>query len=135
MRRIALEEHFASPLYRQQLPDPPGRAIVHADRSAQLGHEVEAHLVDLAERRVAAMDDAGIDVQVLSLTSPGCEALEAGRAIGVARDANDRMREAIDAYPSRFAAFAALPMGDPRAAVVELDRAVGELGFKGALLN
>jgi 2,3-dihydroxybenzoate decarboxylase len=38
-------------------------------------------------------------------------------------------------HPTRFAGFAALPTADPRASVEELERAVGKLGFKGAMIH
>jgi predicted TIM-barrel fold metal-dependent hydrolase len=66
---------------------------------------------------------------------PGLEHSQADRAVPVARAFNDRVAEAVAAHPDRFAAFAALPTADPRAAAEELGRAVRELGFKGALVN
>ncbi|WP_327582358.1 amidohydrolase family protein [Nonomuraea sp. NBC_00507] len=81
------------------------------------------------------MDAAGIDLQVLSHTVPGPGILDATRAVPAARAANDALAEAVAAYPHRFAGFAALPTPDPRAAARELERAVSELGMRGALLN
>jgi predicted TIM-barrel fold metal-dependent hydrolase len=81
------------------------------------------------------MDAAGIDMQVLSLTSPGTEQLYAAAATAIAREANDRVAEAVRAYPIRFAGFASLPTADPQAAVAELERTIHEYGFKGAMIN
>jgi predicted TIM-barrel fold metal-dependent hydrolase len=81
------------------------------------------------------MDAAGVDVQVLSHNQPGCQALDADRAVPLAREVNDLLFEAVKAHPDRFAGFAALPTADPAAAVKELDRAVTRLGFKGAMVN
>jgi predicted TIM-barrel fold metal-dependent hydrolase len=92
-------------------------------------------LCDLGEGRVAAMDEAGIDVQVLSLTSPGVEQLDAPEAVALAREANDFLTEAVRRYPDRLAGFAALPTPAPEAAVEELERTVLGNGFVGAMIN
>jgi predicted TIM-barrel fold metal-dependent hydrolase len=134
MRIIALEEHVATPLYASKNVRVTRTSTV-GDRSAKLGHDIRAELLDLGASRLAAMDAAGIDVQVLSLTMPGAQAFDAASAPAIARDANDRIREAIAAHPTRFAGFAALPTADPAAAATELDRAVRQLGFKGAMIN
>jgi predicted TIM-barrel fold metal-dependent hydrolase len=81
------------------------------------------------------MDAAGIDVQVLSLTAPGVEQLDATEAVALAREANDRLADAVRRHPSRFAAFAALPTAAPETAADELERTVREHGFKGAMIN
>jgi hypothetical protein len=91
--------------------------------------------MDLGDGRIAEMDAQGIDVQVLSMAQPGLEHTGPQQAVPVARAFNDRVAEAVAAHPDRFAAFAALPTSDPAAAAQELARAVGELGFKGALVN
>ena len=81
------------------------------------------------------MDEAGIDMQVLSHANPGLQKMDAETAVRLARIANDRLAETVRAHPDRFAAFAAIPTPDPKAAADELDRAVTQLGFKGALIN
>jgi predicted TIM-barrel fold metal-dependent hydrolase len=81
------------------------------------------------------MDATGIDLQVVSLTMPGCEGFEPETAIAMATDANDRLAEAIRAHPSRLAGFASLPTANPATAAKELERAVTKLGFKGAMIN
>jgi predicted TIM-barrel fold metal-dependent hydrolase len=133
MRVITLEEHFASPLQNERTRGQP--KAVFKDRSAHIGHDIEAELNDIGARRLAAMDAAGIDVQVLSLTQPGPECYDPDVAIVMARDANDLMHAAVTAHPTRFAAFAALPMTDPEAAVVEFERALTKLNFRGAMIN
>ncbi len=135
MKRIAVEEHFITPMCREKLPPTFGRAEDLAMTNERLGHDAPRELLDLGARRIAAMDRAGIDVQVLSLTNPGCQAFDADIAVPRARDANDRLAEAIKAYPSRFAGFAALPTADPPEAAKELERCVTQLGFKGAMIN
>jgi 2,3-dihydroxybenzoate decarboxylase len=93
-------------------------------------------LADMVELRLADMDAHGVDVQVLSLTSPGLEGIEdPADAVSAARRCNDYLAEAIAAHPARFAGFAALPLQDPDAAVAELRRAVEDLGLVGVLHN
>ena len=135
MKIIALEEHYETPRHVQAFPATPRRARNMADRSKELGHDVNAELLDIGKSRIAAMDAAGIDLQVLSLTIPGCQGLEAAAAIPMAREANDLVHEAVKSHPGRFAAFAALPTADPKASVQELERAVTRLGFKGTMIN
>ena len=81
------------------------------------------------------MDEAGIDLQVLSHSIPGLQGVDAATAVPLARRVNDRLAETVRAHPDRFAAFAALPTADPRAAADELERTVTKLGFKGAMIN
>jgi predicted TIM-barrel fold metal-dependent hydrolase len=132
MRIIALEEHFIMPREEQNLPPGAHRGN---DREKLLGFDVVAALLDLGASRLAAMDAAGIDVQVLSHNQPGCQALDGATAVPAAREVNDLLFEAIKAHPDRFLGLAALPTADPAAAVKELDRAVSKLGFKGAMIN
>jgi uncharacterized protein len=132
MRTIALEEHFATPAFL----DGPDRRL--KERAEQLGGRFAAlidQLVDIGDGRVAAMDSAGVDVQALSLTAPGVEQLEVEEAKSFARETNAFQAEAIRRHPARFFGLAALPIADPPAAVAELERAVGEGGFKGVVIN
>ncbi len=135
MRIITLEDHFATELFNAKSPPDVPRERWYRDRSNHLGHDIEGELNDIGASRIAAMDAAGIDLQVLSLTTPGAQGFEADLAIPIAIDANDRTRDAILAWPGRFAGFASLPTADPQAAVRELERAVTQLGFKGAMIN
>lgn len=124
MRTIALEEHFWIP----ELAAAPGTGI-----RALFGPALDDQLRDLGESRLADMDAAGIDVQVISHATPAAQAAPDGTSL--ARQANDRLAAAIAKYPERFAGFATLPTADPEAAATELERAVGDLGFVGALVN
>ena len=132
MKTILVEEHFMSPGFAEG----PGRNFVE---NAKKGgdHQVKAleQLTDVGKKRIAAMDEAGIDMQVLSISSPGAEQLEASEAIGVVREANDFLADAVQEYPERFAGFAILPTAAPDKAVEELDLMVHKHGFKGALIN
>jgi uncharacterized protein len=132
MRTIALEEHFATPAY---LEGPARRLKEQAERAGGRFAALIAELVDVDDGRFAAMDAAGVDVQALSLTAPGVEQLEVEEAKSFARSTNAALAEAIRRHPTRFFGLAALPTADPPAAVAELDRVVGEHGFKGVVIN
>jgi 2,3-dihydroxybenzoate decarboxylase len=135
MKIIAIEEHVTTSLYEESNPARARRSSSLGERSARLGHDIPSELLNISNTRIAAMNEAGIDVQVLSLTVPGGQGMDAAGAIKVTRDANDRMADAARAHPGRFAAFAALPTADVAASVKELERTVKELGFKGTMIN
>jgi hypothetical protein len=132
MRTITLEEHFASPTFF----DGPGREFKeNALRSGGRFAKIIEQLGDIGDKRVAEMDAAGIDMQVLSLQYPGTEQLEGAEALAMAREANDYLGAAVKKHPTRFAGLAALPTAAPDKAADELERRVRQDGFKGALIN
>jgi uncharacterized protein len=81
------------------------------------------------------MDDADVDVAVLSLATPGVEQLDGPEAVRLARACNDELAKAVGRYPDRLAGFATVPISAPDAAADELERAVREHGFVGAVIN
>lgn len=132
MRTITLEEHYVTSGFLEG----PGREFL--DRAAAAANRMTrilSQLRDLDTGRIAEMDAAGIDVQVLSLNSPGVEQLAAPEAIALAREANEAVAAAARRHPTRFAGFAAVPLADPQRASDELERTVRDYGFKGALIN
>src|SRR6266511_1898467 len=80
------------------------------------------------------MDEAGIDVQILSHGAPSAQKLSGTDAVDITRRVNDRLHAVVAANPTRFAGFAALPTSDPKAAADELERTT-KLGFKGAMIH
>jgi predicted TIM-barrel fold metal-dependent hydrolase len=126
MRTIALEEHF----WTADLAAAPGTGPL-----ATWGPEMDDQLRDLGGLRLADMDAHGIDLQVISHVAPGAQGLPGPEALARAREANDLLAAAVQAHPGRFAGFATLPTADPDAAAAELDRAIAQLGFAGALVN
>jgi 2,3-dihydroxybenzoate decarboxylase len=130
MRTIGLEEHFVT-------TDLASYGATGATLTTPGNWEkVSRRLLDMTEERVAEMDTACLDMQVLSLTSPGIQAEpDAALAVAQASAVNDLLASTIEAHPDRFAGFAALPLQDPQAAAKELDRAVNQLGLRGALVN
>jgi uncharacterized protein len=136
MRVIALEEAFNIPELVARIPSSlvAERGFpTESGARGVVGHADE--LCDLGAGRIKSMDAAGITVQVLSWSGPGAELLEGREGVDFARAANDRLARAVSEHPDRFAGMAHLPLRSPQAAADELERAVGQLGFKGALLN
>ena len=121
---IALEEHYWDPELAARFTGGESRNKVLRERLESLG-----------ELRLKAMDEAGIDLQVLSHGAPATQRLEAPDSAALAQRVNDRLAEAIRQNPQRFAGFAALPTADPLAAADELERTVMKLGFKGAMVH
>ncbi len=118
-RKIALEEHFTT-------PELDKRYVAKPTRSDTIFADIERRLVDFGQLRLETMDKAGIDLVVLSVTTPGVQA---------EKDAQTAIRLAKEKQPQRYAGFAHLPTQDAGAAAAELERAVKQLGFKGALIN
>ncbi|MEP9354108.1 amidohydrolase family protein [Xanthobacter sp. KR7-65] len=129
VRKIALEEHFTTPALAKTL-------VARPTRSDSLFADIERRLADFGSLRLETMDKAGIDLCVLSVTTPGVQAeADTAAAIRLARQANDMLAEEVARQPKRYAGFAHLPLQDPATAANELERCVRQLGFKGALIN
>ena len=123
MRVVAIEEHHIIPELNSYL------------NLSRLPPPVQARLQATAAKRLADMDAAGIDFQVLSVVLPTPQMLPAETAVPLAAKANSELHAMVTAHPDRFAAFATLPVNVPDAAATELERAVGELGFVGAMIS
>jgi 2,3-dihydroxybenzoate decarboxylase len=125
--KIALEEHFA---IDATLGDSQPFMPVDAWPALRDG------LLDFHEERLRLMDRHGIEMTILSLNSPTVQGITDPRlATDLARRSNDFIAEQVSKRPQRFAAFAALPMQDPDAAILELTRCVRDMKFKGAMVN
>jgi predicted TIM-barrel fold metal-dependent hydrolase len=133
MRTIGTEEHFVT----EEVAAAWSRLDARAREDSVLGlppGELGQRLREVGDDRIAAMDEAGLDVQVISLTSPGLHNLPADEATGLQAETNDRIAELVSAHPDRFQGFATLAVPAPAAAAQELERAVTQLGLNGALL-
>jgi uncharacterized protein len=128
MRTITLEEHFLTESYVRA-------TAKYNEKLGMRFPELEAKLLDLGAGRIAAMDEAAIDVQVMSLVAFGLDGLDAAGGTALARDVNDELAAAVKMHPDRLAGFATLAMKDADAAAKELERCVTKLGFAGVMLN
>jgi predicted TIM-barrel fold metal-dependent hydrolase len=131
MTTIDFENHFAATEWLAAVRRNDIQAPAWAISMFNPGSRASAALTDLGEGRLRAMDEAGIDMAILSLSAPGIEQFEPRAATKIARAANDELAEAIGKHPDRFHGFAALSARDTDAAVVEFERCVKELGFVG----
>ena len=132
MRTITLEEHFGSPAFL----DGPGKAFTERMRNVRPRCEDSTpSFATSAKGALRKWMPPAVDMQVLSLNSPGVEQAEAAEAIAVSREANDFLAEAMKKHPTRFAGFASLPIQAPDKAAEELERRVRQQGFKGTLIN
>ena len=103
---IAVEEHYwDAEMAKTYVGLESGRPGPQMDR-----------LFDLGALRIKEMDEVGIDMQVISHGAPSAQKLPAEGAAALVRGVNDRLAAACAAHPKRFAAFAALPSNDPKAA-------------------
>ncbi len=142
-RRIATEETFAVPEQIKAI-----RALADAGASdldlvlwrsiigdTPYGARMLPDLLDLDDKRIRVMDENGVAMQVLALTSPGVQMFDPDTAVGIAATANDQLAAAIARHPGRYAGLAAVAPQAPAAAVKELDRAVNKLGLRGVIIN
>ncbi len=134
MKLYGLEEHFvtADVLEAWKRRDPQ---LAEPMMKWAVASDITPALLDLGGGRIAAMEDAGIDTAVLSLTTPGLQNLDAAEAVPLQAPTNDAIAAAVGRHPGRFQGFAALATSAPSAAAEELRRAVTELRLSGALVN
>jgi 2,3-dihydroxybenzoate decarboxylase len=121
---IALEEHYLDKEFADRFA---GADAVRDPKTVE-------RLYDLGELRLREMDEAGIDMQILSHGAPSAQKLSGADAVAITRRVNDRLDAVVRANPARFQAFAALPTIDPKAAAEELERTT-RLGFRGAMIH
>lgn len=146
IKRIATEEAWAPTqlldawrrlLDTKSFDDPGFRSMWGFFLNQNVGYTntIVDRLVDLGPGRLNAMDAAGIDMQLLLMTSPGVQVFDTPDAIAIAKDANDEVSDACRKYPDRFAALAVVAPQDPKAAANEMMRAINTLGLKGVVIN
>lgn len=133
VKLIGLEEHFVTEdllaAWKALEPRWQDVALMQSDRG-----DTGRRLTDLGAERLAAMDETGLDVQVLSLTAPGVQSLEAADATALQSASNDSLAETVRSNPKCYQGFATLATPDAKAAARELERAVTRLGLNGAML-
>lgn len=110
--------------------DDAGNPVLHSPGDYNVivpGHRDIAH-------RSRVLDEAGVDMQVLTFTCPGTSMEAPARDVALCRIVNDSLAAIVREHPRRYTALATLPMNDPAAAVDEFERATGELGLPGVML-
>jgi aminocarboxymuconate-semialdehyde decarboxylase len=111
--------------------DPTGRTIITHRGARFFG--VTAPMTD-SDKRLEDMDRVGIDVEVISLSTPNIFFADETRQPEVAKILNDAYAELITKHPTRFKGFASIPMDAPEAALDELHRAIDQLKMNGVVL-
>lgn len=131
MKKIALEEHFITYDFLEDT-----QKADFSGMNPKKAADFQNHLLDFDDLRLQAMDEAGIDISVLSLTDPGIQGIaDAGLARELSSKTNDFLAEKISEHSDRFRGFACLPMQDPVYATKEVERCIKQLGFVGGLVN
>jgi 2,3-dihydroxybenzoate decarboxylase len=128
--KIALEECWTIPEELEN--NDPGKFV-----AAGTGDRLTRELLDIHDMRLKQMDENGVDLMVLSFSSAGCQGqADRAKAEAMATLANDRLEAEVMKNPTRFAAFAAVSMHDPKQAAEELTRCMTKKqGFVGVLIN
>lgn len=144
MKKIDFEAHFYTEAYLKILSENKGyprfteekrekrRRLWHAEDVEQpFGESLFNFLLDDGEGRIKRMNESGIDIQILSLSAPGIEALDPKIGTNLAKETNNTLSKMIHQYPDRLLGFAALAPKHPMEAADELERCVKDLGFVG----
>jgi 5-carboxyvanillate decarboxylase len=144
-KRIATEEAFAPPemiaIYKRIIESGKadagfkGLMGFYMSSPSERAQHIMRCLTDLDALRLRHMDDCGIAMQVLALTSPGVQCMEAAEATAYAREANEFLADAIRRHPTRFAGMLAVAPQNPQAAALEIERGVNQLGIHSVVIN
>lgn len=131
--RISCEEAFSTPEIVAELSRLAGG--VPSMKSGPIAGPFMKNLLDLGAGRVQGMDADGVDIQILSLSSPGVQTFAPATALSMARQINDQMAEVIKKYPTRFAGLATIAPQAPAETVKELERCIHTLKLNGGIIN
>ncbi|WP_142530032.1 amidohydrolase family protein [Pedobacter westerhofensis] len=131
MRIVTLEEHISLPEMANKIP----KDALGGFGQSEVMQRLAPKLADISGERLQSMDDNGITMQVLSVDSSGANLLGSEDGPAFASQYNDLIAIEIAGLESRFTAFAHLPMTAPLAAADELERAVTEYNFRGAMIR
>ncbi len=138
-RLVATEEAFATPeqveFFRKAKETTWNDPDVELWRYFLETEILMRRLLDVDHERISIMDQAGVDMHVLSLTSPGVQCLDADAGTALASLANDQLAETIKRHPSRYAGLASFAPQDPARAAKEIDRAINKLKLNGLIVN
>ena len=137
---IDFHNHFYPPAYLEAIKEGPSNVKVTIDDEDNpvLHYPGDYNIVvpghRIIEFRQSVLDEAGVDKQVLTFTSPGTHIESPDRSVPLARMVNDAFAEIVAQRPDRFTALGTLPLNDVDATLAEFDRATNELGFAGFML-
>lgn len=139
-RRIATEEAFATPeqldalreLIQNSREYDPDTFLANMQTN---GGTVSRRLLDLEDERLELMDEAGVSMAILAMTSTGVQQFSADKAASISESGNDRLADAIRRHPDRYAGLATIPVQDPKRAVREMERAITKLKLNGVMIN
>jgi len=137
---IDFHNHYYPPAYLDALRDGPSNVKVTFDDHGNplLHYPGDYNIVVPGHRdieyRQQVLDENGIDLQIITLTTPGTHIETPARALTLAQMVNDKFAEVVANRRKHFRALATLPLNDPTASVSELERAMGQLGFRGAMI-
>jgi aminocarboxymuconate-semialdehyde decarboxylase len=140
MPLIDFHNHYYPPKYLQALQSGSSRVTVTIDEEGNpvLHYPGDYNIAVRGHRdlayRAEVLAQHGVATQVISLTTPGTHVEDAAEAVRLASLVNDEFREAMDRYPGIYVALATLPLNDPEASVLELQRAMQHLRMPGAML-
>jgi aminocarboxymuconate-semialdehyde decarboxylase len=142
MRIVDFHNHYYPPEYVEALKHPASRSSVRvtydADGNPCVHYPGDYNILVPGHRDIAyrqsVLDEQGVDTQVVSFTTPGVHVEKAALAVEWARMVNDAFARVVRDRKGRFTALATLPLNDPAASVIELERAMTELGLPGAMV-
>jgi len=140
MRIIDFHNHYYPPAYVKALESSTSRVRVtyDADGNPCVHYPGDYNILVPGHRDIAyrqrVLDEHGVTTQVLTFTTPGVHVEPPEVAIRLAREINDAFAQVIQERAGRFTALATLPLNDPAASVVELERAMKNLGLPGAMV-
>lgn len=137
MTIIDFHNHFYPPAYLEAIQAGPSsiKVTVDDDSNPLLHYPGDYNIVVPGHRdvdfRAQILDKAGVDMQVLTMTTPGTHVESPQRAVELARIVNDEFAAIMQTRGERFTALGTLPLNDPQASVAEMERSRAEHGFKG----
>lgn len=136
---IDFHNHYYPPEYLEAVKVGPAKVRLDygADGNPRLHYPGDYNILVPGHRdldfREQVLDEHGIDRQVVTFTTPGVHFEEPSSAVTLARQVNDAYGREVKRR-RHFSALATLPLNDPAASVLELDRAMGDLGLPGAMV-
>ena len=142
MRIIDFHNHYYPPEYVEELKAENSRSSVRvtydADGNPCVHYPGDYNILVPGHRdidyRQRVLDEHGVDTQVISFTTPGVHVEAPAVSVPWARMINDAFARVVRDRAGRFVALATLPLNDPQASVVELERAMNTLGMPGAMV-